>query len=105
MNDFQRLSLLNRLSRIDLPQLKVLVQNNADQALLLQTFESLMLEKSESYRRFIEKVHSPNAPTLDQVRERFIRDEINKNPHYRFIYSMLQDSDQHIDCGCGSQKR
>ncbi|MCM3631231.1 hypothetical protein M3194_28415 [Paenibacillus glycanilyticus] len=96
--------MLNRLSRIDLPQITALVQNNAEDSVLLEALEKLMLEKSESYRLYLEGVHSPNANTLSAVKERFIKDEIHKNPHYRFIYSMLKDPSHSVDCGCGSKK-
>jgi len=93
------------LSRIDLPKIKELIENNADDSVVLEAFESDLLARSDSYRQYLHRHSSSTvSPTyMARIRSRFVKDELIQNPQYRFIYSMLQSTDQSLDCGCGSK--
>lgn len=107
MNDVQKMQLIDRLSKADLTAMIEIVKNDAEPVVILDAFKQAMLDRSEMYKNYVQRYtkYLPGEDHFTMVKDKFIRDEINKNPQYRLIYSMLQMPEKAQDCGCGGSKK
>ena len=104
MNDIQREFLLDRLSRLKMPYVEELLRNGAEPIVILDAFESFILERSEEYQRFLQHNTTQflSQQILSIMKDRFIQEGIHKDHQFRMVYFMLKVVGEDWDCGCGS---
>ncbi len=87
-----------------MPYVEELLRNGAEPIVILDAFESFILERSEEYQRFLQQNTTQflSQQILSIMKDRFIQEGIHKDHQFRMVYFMLKVVGEDWDCGCGS---